>query len=106
MGAVIERWPNKILRNCPACGLPYFRESGYFIGGVIITYALTIFVVIGVFLISLLLPDFKGLSDYARFALWIAFAIPLSLLFMPYSYCLWLALDYWLEPRKPEKSKS
>ena len=59
--------------------------------------------VIVVFLISLLLPDIKNLTDYARFAVWIAFAIPLSLFFMPYSYSLWLSLDYWVEPWKPEK---
>jgi len=103
LGPVLERWPNKILLACPACGLSYFRESGYFIGGMIITYALTLGVVIPVFLFSLLLPDMKNLSDYVRFAAWIAFAIPLSLILMPYSYCLWLSLDYWVEPWKPEK---
>jgi uncharacterized protein (DUF983 family) len=103
MGPVLERWPNKILLSCPACGLSYFRESGYYIGGMIITYALTLLVVIPVYLGSLLLPDVKNISDYARFAVWIAFAIPLSLLFMPYSYSLWLSLDYWVEPWKPEE---
>jgi hypothetical protein len=24
-------------------------------------------------------------------------------LFMPYSYSLWLSLDYWVEPWKPEE---
>jgi uncharacterized protein (DUF983 family) len=103
MGPVLERWPNKMLLSCPACGLSYFRESGYYIGGMIITYALTLLIVIPVFLFSLLLPDIKSLSDYTRFAVWIAFAIPLSLFFMPYSYSLWLSLDYWVEPWKPEK---
>jgi ABC-type multidrug transport system permease subunit len=101
---VLERWPNKMLLSCPACGLSYFRESGYFIGGMIITYALTLLVVIPVFLLSLLLPDVKNISDYWRFAAWIVFAIPLALFFMPYSYSLWLSLDYWIEPWKPEKT--
>src|SRR4029077_12215857 len=105
MGPVLERWPNKILLSCPACGLSYFRESGYYIGGMIVTYALTLFVVIPIFLFSLLLPDVKSLSDYARFAVWIAIAIPLSLFFMPYSYSLWLSLDYWVEPWKAEKAE-
>ena len=104
MGAVIERWPNKVRLACPACGLSYFREQGYYIGGMIITYALTLLVVIPTFLLSLLVPDIKGLSDYVRFAVWIVFAIPLSLFFMPYAYCLWLSLDYWVEPWKPEKT--
>jgi hypothetical protein len=84
--------------ECPECGLAFFRESGYYIGGMIITYLLTIAVVIPVFLLSLLLPDVKGLSDYARFEIWILFAIPLSFVLMPYAYSLWLSLDFWLEP--------
>jgi len=69
----------------------------------IITYALTLAVVIPIFLLSLLLPDIRNISDYVRFAVWVALAIPLSLIFMPYSYSLWLSLDYWVEPWKPEK---
>jgi uncharacterized protein (DUF983 family) len=102
-GPVLARWPNKILPACPHCGLSYFRESGYYIGGMIITYGLTLAVVIPVFLLSLLLPDFPGLSDSARFALWVLFAVPLSIALMPYSYSLWLSLDFWLEPWKPQE---
>jgi len=97
-GRVLERWPNKMRPSCARCGLTFFRESGYYIGGMIITYLLTIGVVIPIFLASLLLPDFNGLSHYARFGLWILFAIPLSFVLMPYAYSLWLSLDYWLEP--------
>ena len=100
-GAVLERWPNKILPQCAVCGLSYHRESGYYIGGMIVTYGLTLLVVIPVFLVSILLPDIKGLSDYAKLALWILFAIPLSLFFMPYAYSLWLSVDFWMEPWKP-----
>ena len=103
-GKVIKRWPNQILTNCPVCGLSYFRESGYFIGGMIITYGLTLAIVIPVFLISTLFPDIAGLSNYSRYGLWILFAIPLAFLLMPYSYSLWLSLDYWLEPWQPEKT--
>jgi hypothetical protein len=104
MGAVVQRWPNRILPQCPACGLSFFRESGYYIGGMILTYALTLAVILPVYLLSLLLPDVKNLSDYVRFALWILFAIPISLFFMPHAYSLWLSLDFWLEPWKPGQS--
>ncbi len=97
-GRVLDRWPNKMLPRCPFCGLSFFRESGYYIGGMIITYALTLAVIIPVLLVSLFLPDVKGLSDYVRFALWVLFALPLSFVLMPYSYSLWLSLDFWLEP--------
>jgi uncharacterized protein (DUF983 family) len=100
-GRVLARWPNKICPECSRCGLSFFREQGYYIGGMIITYGLTLMVVIPVFLISLLLPDLKNVSDNARFALWVLFGVPLSFVFMPYAYGLWLHLDFWLEPWKP-----
>ena len=102
-GPVLERWPNKILPSCPFCGLSYFREPGYYIGGMIVTYGLTLLVVIPVFLLSLLLPKLQGLPDYVRLGIWILFAVPLALFLMPYSYSLWLSVDFWLEPWEPEK---
>jgi uncharacterized protein (DUF983 family) len=102
-GRVLERWPNKILRCCPNCGLSYFRESGYYIGGMIFTYGITAGAVLVVFLISLLMPDIPSLSTYTRLALWIVFAIPVMLLVMSYAYSLWLSLDYWMEPRRTDE---
>ncbi len=67
----------------------------------VFTYGFTIAVVIPVFLALLYLPDIKTVSQNTRFALWVLFAVPLSLLFMPYAYSLWLHLDFWLEPWKP-----
>ena len=102
-GRVLARWPNKIFPECSRCGLPFFREPGYYIGGMIVTYGLTLLVVVPVFLLSLLLPDFKGVSEDGRVALWLLFAVVLSLLLMPYSYGLWLHLDFWVEPWTPHK---
>jgi uncharacterized protein (DUF983 family) len=102
-GRVLERWPNKILPRCPNCGLSYYRESGYYIGGMMLTYGFTIGAVLLVFLVSLLLPDNPNLSDNRRFALWIAFAIPVMLILMPYAYSLWLSLDFWIEPWAPRR---
>jgi uncharacterized protein (DUF983 family) len=102
-GRVLARWPNKIYPECSRCGLSFFREQGYYIGGMIITYGLTLAVVIPAFLASLLLPDLRFLSDNGRFALWVLFAVPLSFLLMPYAYSLWLHLDFWLEPWAPKE---
>ena len=79
---MLARWPNKICTDCHHCGLSFLRESGYYIGGMIITYGLTLMVVIPVFLFSLLLPDLKGVSDDGRFALWVLFGVPVSSLLM------------------------
>jgi uncharacterized protein (DUF983 family) len=102
-GRVLARWPNKIRPECPRCGLCFFREPGYYIGGMIITYGLTLIVVIPVFLVSLVLPDLRSVSDDGRVALWLLFAVPLSLLLMPYAYSLWLHLDFWFEPWTPQE---
>jgi uncharacterized protein (DUF983 family) len=104
LGPVLDRWPNKMLPRCPLCHLSFFRESGYYIGGMIVTYGLTLAIVIPIFLCSLFLPYFDGLSNYARYGLWVLFAIPLSLVLMPYAYSLWLSLDFWLDPWQPPKS--
>ena len=104
-GRVLARWPNKIYPECPHCGLSFFREQGYYIGGMVITYGLTLMVVIPVFLVTLFLPDLKSVSHNERFALWVFFAVPLTFLLMPYSYSLWLHLDYWLEPWTPKQRR-
>jgi uncharacterized protein (DUF983 family) len=102
-GRLLARWPNKIFPECSRCGLSFFREQGYYIGGMVITYGLTLAVVIPVFLVSLLLPDLRIVSDNGRFALWVFFAVPLCFVLMPYSYSLWIHLDFWLEPWTPPK---
>ena len=104
-GRVLARWPNEIFPECARCGLSFFREQGYYIGGMIVTYGLTLAVVIPVFLLSLFLPDLKAVSHNGRFALWVLFTVPLSFVLMPYAYSLWLHLDFWLEPwRPPQRS--
>lgn len=94
-----------MLERCPRCGLSYFRESGYYIGGMMFTYALTAAVLLTAFLVGLLLPDLSALSQNMKFALWVAFGVPLMLVLMPFGYSLWLSLDFWLEPWNPERSR-
>jgi len=100
-GPVFGGWFNRVLRECPRCGLIYFRESGYFIGGMIITYVLTTAVVVAVFLVSLLLPDIKSISWNVKLVLWMVFGILVAVLLVRPAYSLWLALDFWVEPWKP-----
>ncbi|HWZ55982.1 MAG TPA: DUF983 domain-containing protein [Verrucomicrobiae bacterium] len=92
----------RMLPRCPECGLSYFPEQGYYVGAMIINYAITTACVVAIFLLSLLLPDFTRLSTNAKIFLWMAFAIALSLLLMRHSYSLWLGLDFWVKPRRPE----
>lgn len=85
-------------RECAICGLPYFRESGYYMGAMILNYGVTAFIMIVLYLLSLFFPDPPGLPSNLRMALWMGFAVFLSLALMRFSYSLWLSYDYWLEP--------
>ena len=38
-GPLFRNRLNGVLPNCPSCGLSYFRESGYYVGGMINTTA-------------------------------------------------------------------
>ncbi|HEV2521719.1 MAG TPA: DUF983 domain-containing protein [Candidatus Acidoferrales bacterium] len=92
----------RMLPNCPECGLSYFPEQGYYIGAMIINYAVTTAVVITIFLLSLLIPDFTGFSTNFKILIWMAIAIAISLVLTRHSYSLWLGLDFWIKPRQPE----
>jgi len=103
-GALFERWPNKVRRQCAACRLPYFREEGYFVGGMVVTYGLSMVVLAAVSLvIFFLLPDKGWLSENAKMAVWFVAAIGLTLLFLRRSYSLWISLDYWIEPWREQE---
>lgn len=106
-GRLFRGWPNRMFPRCPVCALSYFREAGYYLGGMILTYVFAVVVLIGVYLTTLLLPGVPTLpvSDNIKFLLWILFTLLLSLVFVRPAYSLWLALDFWLEPWTPEEAK-
>jgi len=91
-----------MLTRCPECGLSYFPEQGYYVGAMIINYALTTGCVLTIFLISLLFPDFTKFSTNSKILLWMGFAIALSLALVRHSYSFWLGIDFWIKPRDPD----
>lgn len=93
-----------MMPRCPECGLSYFPEQGYYVGAMIINYLATTACVVAIFLVSLLFPDFTTLSTNQKIALWMGFAIALSLALMRHAYSFWLGLDYWVKPRHPDAS--
>ena len=102
-GRIFRGWPNRVMRRCPDCGLSYFREPGYFLGGMIITYILTAFIVLAVYVASLLIPAVGPLSENVKFAFWACLAISLTLVLMRPAYSLWLSLDFWIDPWQPDE---
>jgi uncharacterized protein (DUF983 family) len=91
----------RMLSNCPQCGLSYFPEQGYYVGAMIINYGVTTAIIVTIFLLSLLIPDFTTLSTNSKILIWMAFAITISLSLMRHSYSFWLGLDFWIKPRQP-----
>jgi hypothetical protein len=71
----------------------------------IITYILTAFILVGVYLASLLVPAVGKLSENFKFAFWACLAISLTLLLMRPAYSLWLSLDFWIDPWQPDEPK-
>ena len=90
----------------PACGLSYFPEQGYYMGAMIINYAVTTACVVAIFLVSLLFPDFTALTVNQKILLWMGFAIVLSLALTRHAYSFWLGLDYWVKPRRPDEKEN
>jgi uncharacterized protein (DUF983 family) len=94
----------RMLLLCPECGLSYFPEQGYYLGAMIINYAVTTALVVAIFLFSLLVPDFTRLTTNSKILLWMGFAVAVSLLFTRHAYSFWLGIDFWIKPRRPDRS--
>jgi uncharacterized protein (DUF983 family) len=100
-GRIFRGWPNRVLPKCPDCGLSYFRESGYFLGGMIITYILTAFILLASYLLSLLFHGASSFSENVTFIFWGSLAVLLTFALVRPAYSLWLSLDYWIDPWRP-----
>jgi len=103
-GALFSGWPNRVLPRCPECGLNYFREQGYFVGGMVVTYIVAMAVLGAVSLVVFfLLPEKGWLSENEKMALWFVAAVALTLGLLRRSYSVWIVLDYWIEPWGEER---
>jgi hypothetical protein len=71
----------------------------------IITYILTAFILLAAYLLSLLLPAARILSENFKFAFWACLAVFLTLMLMRPAYSLWLSLDFWIDPWQPDGPK-
>jgi hypothetical protein len=67
----------------------------------IITYISTTMVLVGVYLVTLLVPAIAAVSESVKFPVWVGFGILLALLLVRPSYSLWITLDFWIDPWKP-----
>ena len=98
-GALFSGWPNRVLPRCPSCGLNYYREQGYFVGGMVVTYILAMAVLAVVSLVVFFVVPEKGvLSENGKMAVWFVSAVALTMGLLRRSYSLWIVMDYWIEP--------
>jgi uncharacterized protein (DUF983 family) len=102
-GRLYANWV-RMNHDCARCGLSFYRESGYYVGAMILNYVVTAAIALATYLISLLLPPLWNASTDARLMAWFTYAILLCLALMPHARSLWLAFDYWIEPWAPGPS--
>lgn len=87
--------PFRMVARCPACGLVFEREAGYFIGAIYINYGLTVLLALGGYFA---LEAWAAPSPGWQVAVWGAFTVLFPLWSFRYSRALWLALDHLVDP--------
>jgi hypothetical protein len=89
--------------DCPVCRLGFFRESGYYVGAMIINYGATAFIMLVVYLlVAFLVPPIWNASPETKIPVWMGASIAVSLMLFRHCRALWIAVDYWLEPWAPK----
>ena len=87
-------------RNCPACGVAYEREHGYFLNSMFIAYALGFLVIVP----SAVLLALRDVSVGLFSAVIIVETIVVWPLIFRYARSIWVHVDQILDPRKPPQS--
>lgn len=83
---------------CDNCRYRFSREYGYFLGALIVTYA----VVGGTAFIAMLVLVSLGTPVLVALGLPLITGLVLLPAFIPLSHTLWMALDVRFDPPKPE----
>jgi uncharacterized protein (DUF983 family) len=82
--------------NCPACGLGFLREAGYFLGAMYVSYGLGVFTVLPVAVVLATVLDWPVWAVLTVALLQTVISVPL---FLRYSRLIWLHLDHAFDPR-------
>ncbi len=88
--------PFRMRPACPACGLVFEREPGYFVGAIYLNYGATVLIAIAGYFA---LDAWLGPAPGVQLALWSAFAVLFPFWFFRYSKSLWLSVDHLVDPR-------
>ena len=83
---------------CTNCRYRFRREYGYFLGALIVTYAL----IGGAALATMLVLASLGMSVLIALGVPLVVGVLAIPVFIPLSHTLWMALDVRFDPPKPE----
>ena len=81
--------------RCPACGLEFEREQGYFVGAMYFSYALALAEVLPL-IVAMLLLGFGAAPIYIACCLVLVVSAPFL---FRYSRVIWIHLDQVIDPR-------
>jgi len=86
--------PFTIRESCPACGVLFKREEGFFVGAILVNTVTTEIVILMVYLISVAIA-----LDVNRSLLLtlLALAVTFPILFYHHSWSIWLGFDHLVE---------
>lgn len=90
---VFKNWFS-IERYCPACGVRFEREDGYFLGAMAVNLIVAEMVGMSAVIVLLLQRD---MSLIWQEALAITVAVGMPLLFYPFSRIFWMAIDLYFD---------
>jgi uncharacterized protein (DUF983 family) len=88
-------WFPKMHQRCPACGLKFEREQGYFLGAMYISYGLALITIV---LLACALWLGVGLSMEKAVIGAVAIFVPLAPPVTYFARVLWLHLDWAIDP--------
>ncbi len=83
---------------CPVCGLVFERESGYFAGAMVVSYAIAV-PILAAMVIALILIG--GLDAVVALIIGNTAYLVLVPFIFRYSRVLWLHLDWLIDPDEP-----
>src|SRR5687767_5366042 len=97
----VFRTATRMYDDCPACGLKYEREPGYFLGAMYISYGMSVlFLGLGMLAVHLLFPELD--LSWAVLIAAVAY-LPFVALVFRYSRVIWMYWDYWAWPARAQK---
>lgn len=84
---------------CPACGLHYQREPGFYLGSIYFNYGATALIVTAVYLALFAYTDLTQTAPRLVLAALTMFCVAFPLLFFRHARSLWLGWDQFADPQ-------